>query len=267
MSGVSGRLDGSSHPADRTPERDGPWGRVETVLHHRVFRFRETLRASRALRTACVLSVLLAVCLSVGCAGSSSRQQSGDSPRRVSDPVTSSPRKDALTSSAQHKELVRNIERLQKELKETRAALEVEKRELNRLREQRTRTELSRGLRADSIEIPFYSPVVKPGGLDLWVVPRDAQDDVVKVPGTLQVRIRRQGLLGLGTTGPTVREWSVQAGKLKDMWEGQLYQGYHVLLDWSEEGRPDLADTLVQVRFTGPAGKTCQTEKPIKSGE
>jgi len=214
-----------------------------------------------------VPSVILAVCLSVGCAGSSSRQQSGDSPPRVSDPVTSSQRKDVLTGSAQHKELVRNVARLQKELKETRAELEAERHELNKLREQRSRAELSRGLRADSIEIPFYSPVVKPGGLDLWIVPRDAQGDVVKVPGTLQVRICRRGLLGLGTTGHTVREWSVQAGKLKDRWEGQLYRGYHVLLTWSKEGRPDLADTLVQVRFTGPDGKTRETEKPIESGE
>ena len=230
---VFGCLDGSSHPTDRALERDGSPGRVETVLHHGIFGLRGTLRASRALRTACVLSVLLAVCLSVGCAGSSSRQPSGD-------PVTSSQRRDTLTSGAQHKELVRNLARLQKELKKTRAKLEAQRRELNRLREQRTRMELSRDLRADSIEIPFYSPVVKSAGLDLWIVPRDAQGDVVKVPGTLRVRILRRGLLGLGTTGHAVREWSVLAGKLKDMWEGQLYQGYHVLLAWSKEGRPDL---------------------------
>ena len=207
-----------------------------------------------------MLSALLTACLNVGCAGSSSRQPSVD-------PGTSSQQSDTLTSGAQHKELVRNLARLQKELKKTRAELEAQSHELNRLREQRTRTKLARGLRADSIEIPFYSPVVKPGGLDLWIVPRDAQGDVVKVPGTVQVRIRRRGLLGLGTTGHAVREWSVPAGKLKDLWEGQLYQGYHMLLTWSKEGRPDLADTLVQVRFTGPDGKSRKTEKSIESGE
>ena len=173
----------------------------------------------------------------------------------------------SMAESREREALLKTLEQLRSELQQTRAALVNERQEMERLRQKYDRKKLSGNLAVESIEIPFFSPTANPDGLDLWVIPRDAQGDSVKLPGSLVVSLHEQGFLGLGTTEKKIHEWSVPPEKLKDQWAGQLYQGYHVVLPWPKEGRPDFVQVLLRARFIGPDDKSCTTEKVVEFTE
>ncbi len=170
----------------------------------------------------------------------------------------------ALRDPNERDRLLRTLAELRRELEETHAALDAEQRELERLRQENRQHRVSASFAVNAVGIPYFSPIAKSDGLDLWVIPRDSHGDAVKVPGSLTVSLQRRGLLGIGTAGKKLCEWSVPMGKLKDKWAGQLYRGYHVLLAWPEGGRPEVTEAVLKLKFTTPDGKTCKTEKVIE---
>ena len=173
----------------------------------------------------------------------------------------------AVSDPAERQRLLDNVARLRKEIQTSHGTLEAQQRELDELRSQRERYDVSQTLKADSVEMPYFSPVATPQALDLWVIPRDAQGDAVKVAGSVKISVRRAGAFGLGASGKSLADWSLSPAQIQDKWAGQLYQGYHFLLAWPGAKRPSLKDTFVRVVFANPDGKTCSAEKPLESGD
>jgi hypothetical protein len=215
-------------------------------------------------RTSLILLSLLAVALLAGCPQPAPREPQSEQSR-----LLDTMQKDARTvqDPAEKKRLLDNIASLRKQMDTSHGTLEGQQRELDQLRLERERYALARKLKAASVEIPYFSPLATPQGLDLWVIPRDAQGDVLKVPGSLKVTVRHRGALGLGASGKNLLVWNLTPAQLQDKWAGQLYQGYHLLLPWPKKDLPDIRDAVVHVTFTNPDGKSCTAEKPIEFRE
>lgn len=214
-----------------------------------------------------LLSGLLAlVCASllIGCPQPSVKEIQSEQSRLL-DSMESDAR--TVADPAERQRLLDNIARLRKGMQSSHGTLEAQQRELEALRLERERFQVSRELKAASVEMPFFSPVASAQGLDLWVIPRDARGDAVKVPGTLKVSVRRRGVLGVGTSGKGLADWTLSPSQLQDKWAGQLYQGYHVFLPWRGKERPILRQAVVRVTFTNPDGEFCSVEKAVESGE
>ena len=173
----------------------------------------------------------------------------------------------SVTDPDERKRLLDTIADLRKQVASSQGTLEAQQRELEILRKERERFQLSRELRAASVQMPFFSPVASPKGIDLWVIPRDAHGDALKVPGTLKVSLRRPGLLGLGTSSESLADWIFTPDQLRDKWAGQLYQGYHLFLVWTTREPPVLRDTVLRVTFVNPDGKSCSAQKPLEFRE
>lgn len=229
--------------------------------YHQTFQTERSPGASSARSACCLLLVIVAGCMLTSCGTPSIKQREKNQARLLK-------QMDAevheLRDPNERKKLLRTLAKLRRELEETHAALEVEHRKLERLRQENRRHRVSASFTVNAVEIPYFSPITKSDGLDLWVMPRDSHGDAVKVPGSLTVSLHRRGLLGIGTAGKKLCEWSVPMGKLKDKWAGQLYRGYHVLLAWPEGKCPDVAEAVLKLKFTTPDGKKYKTEKVIK---
>lgn len=211
-----------------------------------------------------LLLALAFAALLIGCPSADVRQVQSQQTQ-----ILDSMERDARTVAdpAERRRLLDNVAKLRKEIKSSHGTLEAQQRELVELRSQRERYDVSGALKADSIEMPYFSPVASPQALDLWVIPRDAHGDAVKVAGSIKVSVRRAGAFGLGTSGNSLADWTLTPAQLQDKWAGQLYQGYHLLLAWPGSKRPVLPDAVVRVVFTNPDGKTCSAEKALEPGD
>ncbi len=214
-------------------------------------------------RTWLLVPTLLALCLLTGCPQPSVQEIRTEQTRLLDAMETDA---QAVQDPQERQKLLDTIASLRRELQSSHGTLETQQQELEALRRERQRYRLARELKAASVEMPFFSPVGSAKGLDLWVIPRDTHGDALKLPGALNVIIRRPGVLGLGDS-PKLAEWNFSATQLHDKWAGQLYQGYHLFLPWPGNTRPDLRDAVVYVTFANPDGKTVSSHKLIELSE
>lgn len=213
--------------------------------------FNRTLTLFFALAPACLLS---------GCPQSSVKEIQSEQIKRLDSMQTQA---GSISDPAERKRFLEEIAALRQEIESSHGAIDSQQRELEALREEHLRFRLAREVTASSVEMPYFSPVLGSRALDIWVIPRDAHGDPVKVPGTISISVHHPGALGLGSDPNSIASWTVNPSQLQDKWAGQLYQGYHLLLPWPDNHRPPVAQAVVHVTFISPDGKTCTAEKTV----
>jgi len=207
-----------------------------------------------------LMLVLAAACLLAGCPQPSVKDIQSEQIKRLDSMQAEAA---SISDPAERQRFLEEIAALRKEIESSHGTLDAQQRELEALRREHLAFRLSREVTAASVEMPYFSPVAGPRGLDLWVIPRDSHGDAVKVPGTIAVSVHHPGALGLGSDPNILASWTLNPSQLQDKWAGQLYQGYHVVLPWPDNRRPAFAQVVVRVTFISPDGKSCKAEKPV----
>jgi hypothetical protein len=123
------------------------------------------------------------------------------------------------------------------------------------------------GFAVDHIDILYFTKVT-PEGIDLWVAPSDRHNDVVKTAGSFDIALHRPGVWGMRKLGPKTAAWKFSAKEVESLWEGELWEGYHLKLAWPGGKPPDVAAGMLHVEFTTAEGKTYTATKEMTvSGE
>lgn len=208
--------------------------------------------------------LLLVAGLAAGCSGPPVRQRYDNQDRLLQQMGRQI---QDVQDASRRQELEKTLEAMRAEIEEARKRHLQDVAELERLQEENRRAVVSSSFAVQSIQVPYFSPVVKTEGLDLWVMPVDGRGDSVKAAGSIQAGLYRRGMLGLGTSGKSLCEWSFSATELEQRWQGTLYKGYHVTLPWPQTGRPEADEAILRVTFTGTDGKSHIAEKAVRLRE
>jgi len=157
-------------------------------------------------------------------------------------------------------EVVRLLKRLETELAQSEQRHAEDQRKIAELTEQVQALRLAAGFAVDHIEILYFTHV-SDKGIDLWVTPFDRHNDIVKTSGSFDIWINRPASWGITTR--RLAAWKLAAKDVQDRWEGQLFEGYHLNLQWPEPGAPDVKTATLEVRFTTAEGKTYTATKEL----
>jgi len=118
------------------------------------------------------------------------------------------------------------------------------------------------GFAVHHIEILYFTHVTDKG-IDLWVTPFDRRNDVVKTAGSFRISLHEPGTWGLWKLGRTLCAWEFSAKDVESRWEGQLFEGYHLKIDWPEGKAPDVKTAALCVEFTTAEAKTYTATKEL----
>gem|GEM_PF-5937969 len=118
------------------------------------------------------------------------------------------------------------------------------------------------GFAVHHIEILYFTHVIDKG-IDLWVTPFDRRNDVVKTAGSFRISLHPADTWGLRKLGRTLCAWEYSAKEVETRWEGQLFEGYHLKIDWPEGKAPEAKTAVLNVEFTTAEGKTYSATKEL----
>ncbi len=100
-------------------------------------------------------------------------------------------------------------------------------------------------------------------GVEVYIVPRDEAGNAVKCPGTAQVALTEESLVGPFNVGRETDRWTVTSETLKGAWNESLFPGYIVQLPWYEKN-PEKQYGILNVTFTPLYGAPMSASKRIE---
>lgn len=118
------------------------------------------------------------------------------------------------------------------------------------------------GFAVHHIEILYFTHVTDEG-IDLWVTPFDRHNDVVKTAGSFSIALHDSAMWGLQKIGKKLCAWHFSAKEVEGLWEGQLFEGYHLKLGWPEGKAPEVQTASLRVQFITAEGKLYTATKEL----
>jgi len=162
-------------------------------------------------------------------------------------------------------EVHRLLKQLETELAESRRRHVAAQNRIAELEAEVEKLQRAAGFAVHHIEILYFTHLTEKE-IDLWVTPFDRHNDVVKTSGSFEISLHRPGAFGLRTRGRRLALWRFSAQEVETLWEGQLFEGYHLKLAWPGGKPPEMETVVVHVEFTSAEGKTYAADKELTMG-
>lgn len=159
-------------------------------------------------------------------------------------------------------ELLRLLKELQGQIAESERRHVQDQQKIKDLTEEAENLRQAAGFAVHHIEILYFTHVTDKG-VDLWVTPFDRHNDVVKTAGSFRVSLHEADSWGLRKLGRKLCAWEMSAKEVETRWEGQLFEGYHLKLDWPEGKAPEAKTAVLAVEFTTAEAKTYSATKEL----
>jgi hypothetical protein len=159
-------------------------------------------------------------------------------------------------------ELLRLLRQLKAEIAESGRRHVEDRRKIQELTGEVESLRQAAGFAVHHVEILYFTHVTDKG-IDLWVTPFDRRNDVVKTAGAFRISLHQPGTWGLRKLGHTLCAWEFSAKDVETRWEGQLFEGYHLKIDWPEGKAPEVKAAVLCVEFTTAEAKTYTATKEL----
>ena len=157
------------------------------------------------------------------------------------------------------------LKQLEGELAESRRRHTAAQKRIAELEDEVVKLRQAAGFAVHHIEILYFTHLTEKE-IDLWVSPFDRHNDVVKTAGSFEISLHRPAAFKFRRRGRKLAEWRFSAQEVETLWEGELFEGYHLKLAWPGGKPPEVESLVLHVEFTVAGGKTYSADKELMMG-